>query len=95
MKTFVEGLIADPDIIKSIGLHDYEVLRNIVARTGASVDAFFSFFYKDERHEKTVFDVGVLRYPQPFDPYFKVSFETSLCVNESSYMSDGISGVSA
>lgn len=52
---------------------DIKVLANIVAQTGATVDAFVTVFYKEEKHEKTVVDIGVLRFPDIDNPYFKVS----------------------
>ncbi len=42
---------------------DINVLAEIVATTGAAIDSFLTFFVKFEHHEKTVVDIGVLRYP--------------------------------
>ncbi|KDR77777.1 hypothetical protein GALMADRAFT_65750, partial [Galerina marginata CBS 339.88] len=44
----------------------------IVAQTGATVDSFESFFAKTEKHEKTIVDIGVLRFPDQDHPYFQV-----------------------
>ncbi len=45
------------------GKIDIKVLADIVATTGAAIDSFETFFAKNEHHEKTVVDIGVLRYP--------------------------------
>lgn len=50
---------------------DINVLANIVGHTGAAVDAFVVIFCK-ERHEKTMVDICVLRFPDIDNPYFKV-----------------------
>ncbi|KAK5048602.1 hypothetical protein LTR84_005693 [Exophiala bonariae] len=71
VKTWFTKLIADDDVIKSTKI-DVEVLAKIVAQTGATVDSFETFFAKHEYHEKTLVDIGVLRFPDAFNPYFKV-----------------------
>jgi len=48
------------------------VLADIVSTTGATIDSFESFFAKNEHHEKNVVDIGVLRYPDIDNPFFKV-----------------------
>jgi hypothetical protein len=49
-------------------------LAGIVAQTGATVDAFKfeTVLYKKEQHEKTLIDIGVLRFPDINNPHFKV-----------------------
>lgn len=42
---------------------DINILADIVATTGATIDSFITFFAKKEHHEKTIVDIGVLRYP--------------------------------
>lgn len=44
------------------------VMAEIVAQTGATMDAFETIFYKEESHEKTMVDIGVLRFPDPLTP---------------------------
>jgi hypothetical protein len=51
---------------------DIKILANLVAKTGATVDDFGIFFYKNERKQKTLLDIGVLRFPDPNNPRFKV-----------------------
>ncbi len=36
------------------------------------MDSFESFFAKNEYHEQTIIEIGVLRYPDFEHPYFKV-----------------------
>ncbi|KAJ7827804.1 hypothetical protein B0H13DRAFT_2680337 [Mycena leptocephala] len=64
-------LIADEDVLNSTKI-DINVFAGIVATTGAAIDSFGAFFAKNEHHEKTVVDIGVLRYPDMDHPYFKV-----------------------
>jgi hypothetical protein len=52
---------------------DIDVLAKIVAQTGATVDSFETLLYKKEKHEKTMVDIGILRFPDIDHPYFKVS----------------------
>jgi len=71
----VEGwfirLLADEDVQRATKIN-INVLANIVAWTGASVDAIEAILYKKEVHEKRVVDVGVLRFPSISQPYFKL-----------------------
>ncbi|QGI59999.1 hypothetical protein CEK26_003978 [Fusarium fujikuroi] len=64
-------LIQDEDVLNSTKI-DINVLGRIVAQSGATVDSFESFFHKTEEHTKTVIDIGVLRYPDIDNPYFKI-----------------------
>lgn len=63
--------MSDPDVLNSTKI-DINVLAKIVAQTGATVDSFESFFAKEEHHEQTLVDIGVLRFPDIDHPYFKV-----------------------
>lgn len=65
------GLIADEDVLKDTKI-DIEAMGNIVASSGATVDSFESFFAKNEYHERNVIDIGVLRYPDYENPYYKL-----------------------
>jgi len=69
--TWFTQLIGDEDVLNSTKI-DIKVLADIVATTGAAIDSFEAFFAKNEHHEKTVVDIGVLRYPDIDHPYFKV-----------------------
>lgn len=48
------------------------MLAKIVGATGAAVDSFESFFGRSEYHERTMLEIGVLRYPDIDNPFFKV-----------------------
>ncbi|KAK1828495.1 hypothetical protein QBC39DRAFT_384922 [Podospora conica] len=71
VKTWFNKLISDDDVLQStrIGIN---VLADIVASTGATVDSFEAVFMKDEYHERTLVDIGVLRFPDISHPYFKL-----------------------
>lgn len=61
----------DSDVLASTGI-DIHILAKLVASTGARVNFFPDFFDYQEYHEQTVLEVGVLRYPDIDQPYFKV-----------------------
>ncbi|KAF7373053.1 hypothetical protein MSAN_00512800 [Mycena sanguinolenta] len=65
------NLIEDDDVLKSTQI-DIKVMANIVAQTGATIDSFPALIYKEEYHEKTMVDVGVLRFPDTNHPHFKL-----------------------
>ncbi|KLO05173.1 hypothetical protein SCHPADRAFT_947134 [Schizopora paradoxa] len=65
------NLIQDEDVLKSTKI-DIKVLADIVATTGAVIEDIATFIRRNEYHEKTVVDIGVLRYPDIEHPYFKV-----------------------
>ena len=66
------GLIRDEDVLLSTNI-DIEVMADIVAQTGAMVKSFGSVLYEKEIHQKTIVDIGVLRFPDIDNPYFKAS----------------------
>lgn len=63
--------VADPDIRADTKI-DIKDLAKIVAWSGATITDFGTVFYKREYHEKTVIDIGVLRFPDMDKPYFKL-----------------------
>ncbi|SCV30712.1 uncharacterized protein FFB14_03188 [Fusarium fujikuroi] len=71
VQTWFNRLVSDPDVLNSTKI-DINVLAKIVAQTGATVDSFESFFAKEEHHEQTLIDIGVLRFPDIDHPYFKL-----------------------
>ena len=73
VETWFQKLIQDEDVIKSTMI-DINTLGRIVAQSGATIDSFESFFAKSEKHQKTMLDIGVLRYPDIDNPFFKVTF---------------------
>lgn len=77
MKTWFVNLIADDNVLQSTKI-DVNVLAQIVAQTGATVDGFETFFAKKEHHEQTLVDIGVLRFPDIDHPFFKVSMHRAL-----------------
>ncbi|KAK4183870.1 hypothetical protein QBC35DRAFT_477779 [Podospora australis] len=73
VKSWFTKLIADDDVLESTKIaSDIDVLSEIVAKTGATVDSFESFFAKNEHHEQTLVDIGVLRFPDIDRPFFKL-----------------------
>ncbi|KAJ6457703.1 hypothetical protein C8R45DRAFT_1110451 [Mycena sanguinolenta] len=71
VETWFINLIQDDDVLKSTQI-DIKVMASIVAQTGATIDSFPAVFYKNEYHEKTMVDIGVLRFPDIEHPYFKL-----------------------
>ena len=68
---FVNLLRNDSDARDASGI-DIKRLGKIVAKTGATINSFQTFFSKRETHKRTVLNVGILRYPQISTPYFKL-----------------------
>lgn len=71
VKTWFSKLLSDDDVEKSTKI-DIDVLAKIVAQTGATINSFETFWAKKERHEQTLIDIGVLRFPDYDKPYFKL-----------------------
>ncbi|GAB1312313.1 hypothetical protein MFIFM68171_02523 [Madurella fahalii] len=71
VQSWFVNLINDTDVYKSTQI-DITVLANIVAQTGATIDSLETVFYKKESHDKTLVDIGVLRFPDTKNPHFKV-----------------------
>ncbi|KAL7783393.1 hypothetical protein V8C43DRAFT_326364 [Trichoderma afarasin] len=71
VQAWFKDLISDDDVLNSTKI-DVEVLAKIVAQIGAILDNFEKFFAKDEYHEQALIDIGVLRFPDVDQPYFKV-----------------------
>lgn len=63
--------LIDSDVLRSTGIDIY-VLAKLVASTGARVHSFQTIFGKHKYHEQTMLEIGVLRYPDIEQPYFKV-----------------------
>ncbi|KER00912.1 hypothetical protein AUEXF2481DRAFT_25191 [Aureobasidium subglaciale EXF-2481] len=64
-------LINDQDILDSTKI-DIKVLGRIVAQTGATVDSLEAFFSKEQVETQTMVDIGILRYPDIDNPYFRI-----------------------
>ncbi|KAJ4490559.1 hypothetical protein J3R30DRAFT_3694234 [Lentinula aciculospora] len=72
VKTWWEGeACPDPDIRNDSKL-DIDSLAKIVAWSGATITDFWNFWSKHEHHERTLLEVGVMRYPTIAKPYFKL-----------------------
>ncbi|KAF5632674.1 hypothetical protein F52700_6210 [Fusarium sp. NRRL 52700] len=71
VNAWFKKLISDEDVINSTKI-DIDVLGRIVAQSGATIDSFEAFFAKTEEHEKTLVNIGVLRYPDMDNPFFKI-----------------------
>ncbi|KAI0768290.1 hypothetical protein BD413DRAFT_565130 [Trametes elegans] len=65
------NFISDQDVLESTSI-DINVVGRIVAQTGATVRSFETLFYKKEQHQKTLVDIGILRFPDIDRPYFQV-----------------------
>ncbi|TGZ83713.1 hypothetical protein EX30DRAFT_338327 [Ascodesmis nigricans] len=69
--TWFTKLVKDQDILDATAI-DIKSLANIVAQSGATIEDAPTFVYKNEQHEQTLLDIGVLRYPDIDRPYFKL-----------------------
>ncbi|PNP60529.1 hypothetical protein THARTR1_00553 [Trichoderma harzianum] len=71
VQAWFNNLISDDDVLNSTNI-DVEVLAKIVAQISAIFNNFETFFTKDVYREQTLIDIGVLRFPDVDQPYFKV-----------------------
>ncbi|XP_029635587.1 uncharacterized protein LOC115210937 isoform X2 [Octopus sinensis] len=71
VQTWFSNLISDMDVAAEtqINITDF---TNIVAATGAAVEDFITFFVAAENIERSIVDMGILRYPDIDRPYFKL-----------------------
>lgn len=68
---FINLLGNDQDVVHDTKI-DIDMLAKIVASSGALVDSFEALFYKKEYLEKTIVDIGILRFPDFENPFVKV-----------------------
>ena len=61
----------DEDVMKATAI-DIQALAKIVAQCGVAIESFSEFFYKSKFCQRTMLDIGVLRYPDLQQPYIKV-----------------------
>ncbi|KAI0041701.1 hypothetical protein FA95DRAFT_1565114 [Auriscalpium vulgare] len=66
-----DKLISDPEVLKSTTI-DIKVMARIVAQTGATIRSLPDLVHENERHEKTMVDIGVLEFPSTERPYLQV-----------------------
>ncbi|KAL5089976.1 hypothetical protein Trisim1_004810 [Trichoderma cf. simile WF8] len=71
VQAWFKDLISDDDVLNSTKI-DVEVIAKIVAQIGAILENFETFFAKGDYHEQALIDIGVLRFPDVDQPYFKV-----------------------
>ena len=64
-------LISDQDVLDNSKI-DIDLLAKIVAQSGATIDSFATLFYKHEYHERTMLEIGVIRFPDLDNPHFKL-----------------------
>lgn len=64
-------LIGDNDVLASMKA-DIGWCEWMVCKTGSEIKSFWEILAKSERIDKTLVDIGVLRYPTKVNPYFKV-----------------------
>jgi len=69
--TWFENLVQDTDVLAAtkINIEDY---GNIVAATDAAIENFETIFLKQKEVKRSIVDVGVLRYPDIDNPFFKL-----------------------
>lgn len=68
---FINLLGQDKNIVTDTKI-DIQLLADIVAASGAIIDSFEALPYKKEYHEKTVVDVGLLRFPDLENPFVQL-----------------------
>ncbi|AGE56576.1 hypothetical protein ATCVNEJV2_275R [Acanthocystis turfacea Chlorella virus NE-JV-2] len=80
IKSWVYSVINDDDIINSTSINEDTVvdLCRIVSEKGAHVDSVDDIFAKTQYTERTLVDIGVIRFPDVDHPFLKVY---RLCIN--------------
>ncbi|KOC11925.1 hypothetical protein AFLA70_477g000821 [Aspergillus flavus AF70] len=68
--TWWNKLIADQDVLNST--INSQAMANIVSQSGAIIDMSQQFWSKSGAHERKMLDIGVLRFPDVSQPYFKL-----------------------
>ena len=63
----------DADVLAATKI-DIEDYGNIVAATDAAIENFETIFLKQQEVQRSIVDVGVIRYPDLDNPFFKVRF---------------------
>ena len=78
VETWFLNLIDDADVLAStkINILDY---ANIVGCTDAAIEDLKTFIMRTDEVERSILEVGVLRYPDLDNPFFKVTTEI-ICV---------------
>lgn len=71
VQDWFKRLISDDNVLHSTSI-DIDVLANLVAATGAAVEAG-SLIYQHTYHQRTMVDICVLRFPDFDEPYLQVS----------------------
>ena len=71
VEQWFKALISDEDVLKDLKL-DINMFAKIVAETGAAVTNMLNFIAKSSYKERSVLEIGILRYPDMDNPYFKV-----------------------
>ncbi|KAI0740170.1 hypothetical protein C8Q76DRAFT_790639 [Earliella scabrosa] len=90
--------VGDEDVLRSTHIN-IDVMGKIVAQTGAAIDSFATLLYNKQLQEKTLIDIGILRFPDIKNPFFKVyriqltAWSESKRVATAVRLSNGITGV--
>ncbi|XP_014782525.1 uncharacterized protein LOC106877887 isoform X2 [Octopus bimaculoides] len=71
VEAWFANLINDMDVLTDTEINIID-FANIVAATGAAVKDFFSVFVAADNIERSIVDVGILRYPDIERPFFKL-----------------------
>ncbi|CAI9724080.1 Hypothetical predicted protein [Octopus vulgaris] len=68
---FKNEVVVDPDVLAATKI-DIVDFANFVAATGAALDSLAALFVKRDYAERSVVDLGIIRYPDLDHPFFKL-----------------------
>ncbi|GAB1606693.1 uncharacterized protein LOC115210937 isoform X1 [Argonauta hians] len=71
IQSWFENLIGDTDVLNATQIN-IDDISNFVAETGARVTNFVHAFYQTLFKQKKIVDVGVIRYPDIDNPFFRL-----------------------
>ena len=86
------GLIQDEDVLNSTKI-DLDMMARIVAKSGAAVESLQTLLIARSFCEKTVIDIGFLRFPDLKNPFVRVRLEyhNMLRTDNLTRVSEGVS----
>ena len=77
MTTWFSDLVEDDDVLGRTNI-DIEELAKLIGHTGAAITNLLTMLYGHKELEREVVDIGILRFPDIENPYFRVRL--TLCI---------------
>ena len=72
IETWIHNKIGNKDLRDTVGSDRIKAVADLYAESGASLDSFAHLFANNADEEKTLFDVGILRFPDFTHPFLRL-----------------------